>query len=107
MIDIGQEELIAVRDVPRALPKRPNGRRLHVSAVYRWISRGVRGVVLESARIGGSTYTSREAMARFAERLNGAATQPQQTLKPPHSRQMEIERAAKRLDTMLGGRREE
>jgi hypothetical protein len=106
MIDIGQEELIAIRDVPRELPKRPNGRRLHTSAVYRWLSRGVRGVVLESVKIGGTTYTSKEAMARFAERLSGAATQPRQTPKPPHSRQLEIERAAKRLDTILGGKRE-
>ena len=107
MIDIGQEELIAIREVPGELPRRPNGRRLHISAVYRWISRGVRGVILESVRIGGTTYTSKEAMARFAERLNGAAIQPTYTPKPPHSRQVEIERAAKRLDAMLGGRREE
>ena len=26
MIDIGQEELIAIRDVPGELPRRPNGR---------------------------------------------------------------------------------
>ena len=73
MIDLAAENLIALRDVPQCLPPRPNGKRLHISAVYRWTLRGVKGVVLESIRIGGTTYTSREALQRFSERLTGPA----------------------------------
>lgn len=73
MIDTASEALIPLRDVPRCLPVRPNGKRLHISAVYRWTLRGIRGVVLESIRVGGTTYTSREALQRFSERLTGAA----------------------------------
>ena len=70
MIDISQETLLPIREVPRHLPPRPNGKRVHISAVYRWTQRGIRGAVLEAIRIGGSTYTSTEALQRFAERLS-------------------------------------
>ncbi|WKZ57702.1 MAG: DUF1580 domain-containing protein [Bdellovibrionota bacterium] len=76
------ERLVPLRDVPRLLPVRPNGRRTHLSVIYRWTSSGVAGVVLESIRIGGSTYTSVEALQRFAERLssrNRAAEIPPST----------------------------
>lgn len=70
MISITQETLIALRDAPRHLPVRPNGKRLHISACYRWISRGIKGIVLESVKLGGATYTSVEALQRFAEKLS-------------------------------------
>lgn len=44
MIEINQEKLIPLSEVPKRLPPRPSGRRVHVSAVYRWVQRGVRGV---------------------------------------------------------------
>jgi hypothetical protein len=34
------------------------------------MSRGVRGVRLEGVKVGGTTYTSVEALQRFAERLS-------------------------------------
>ncbi len=67
MIDLERETLIPLRDVPKRLPPRTNDRRLHISAVYRWATRGVRGVVLETIRIGGTTFTSVQALQRFAE----------------------------------------
>jgi hypothetical protein len=73
MISVHQETLIPLRDAPKHLPVRPNGKRLHISAVYRWIAKGVAGVVLEAVRIGGTTYTSLEALQRFAERMTGRA----------------------------------
>ncbi|MFO0787081.1 MAG: DUF1580 domain-containing protein [Phycisphaerales bacterium] len=70
MIQIAHEQLIALRDAPKHLPPRPGGKRVHISAVYRWITKGVSGVVLEAVRIGGTTYTSLEALQRFADRLS-------------------------------------
>ena len=67
MIDMHYEDLIPVREVPAALPLQPGGRRIHLATVYRWMSRGVRGVRLEWIRIGGHTFTSREALVRFVE----------------------------------------
>jgi len=70
-IDIATEELIPVRDVPSRLPAK-NGKRVHFSAVYRWMKRGVGGVRLEYVSIGGTRYTSVEALQRFADRRGAA-----------------------------------
>lgn len=102
MIDATNENLVALRDVPRCLPVRPNGRRLHVSAVYRWTLRGIKGIVLESIRIGGTTYTSREAIQRFSERLAG----PVRAQLPPTSasrvRQRQLDQATAAVTKALG-----
>ena len=55
MIDIEQEHLVALHDVPKLFPARANGKRIHISAVYRWVQRGVRGVHLEIVRVGGTS----------------------------------------------------
>ena len=79
MIDLMQEHLVPMREVPKLLPVRPNGKPLHVSACYRWIDKGVQGTRLESVTIGGTTYTSREALQRFANHLSP----PAQGAQPP------------------------
>jgi hypothetical protein len=48
--------------------------RSHFTSVYRWVLRGLPGpdgqrVRLEAVRVGRAWITSREALARFAERL--------------------------------------
>jgi len=43
---------------------------VHRSVIQRWITRGVRGVVLETVLIGGIRWTSAEAIQRFIERQN-------------------------------------
>lgn len=70
MIPIQGETLIQLRDVPRHLPAKPNAKRVHISACYRWVSTGVRGIVLESLKVGGTTYTSIEALERFSRELS-------------------------------------
>lgn len=75
MIDIMKEDLIPLRDVTKLLPPTRRGRRIHVSCVYRWIGRGLKGHRLEFIQVGGSTYTSREALQRWTEKLTS----------PPHS----------------------
>ena len=102
VIDISTETLIPLRDAPRHLPARPNGKRVHVSACYRWTSRGVCGVRLEAIKIGGSTYTSIEALQRFAERLSGAGDQKLERLRVKTiARQQQIDRASARLADAL------
>jgi len=103
MIDITQETLIPLREAPRHLPPRPNGKRVHISACYRWISRGVRGVRLEAIRIGGSTYTSLEALQRFADHLGAPGATPT-TSEPTatRTRRRQIDQASKRLREELG-----
>lgn len=94
MIDVSREHLIPLRAVPCHLPSRPNGRQLHVSACYRWVLKGLRGVVLESIRIGGATYTSIEALQRFGDALSRPGVAHQAA--PAHgtlTRQRQVERA--------------
>lgn len=98
-IDIEQETLLSMREVPDRLPRKPSGKRIHISAVYRWVSGGVGGVRLESIKIGGTTYTSAEALQRFAERRQGRdAEGPPLT---PKRRQAEIDAAAAQAESIL------
>jgi len=98
-IDLGQETLIPVGQIPKLLPPRPNGKRVHISACYRWITRGIRGVKLEVVRIGGSTYTSHEAIARFAAHLSLPNDSSPSALSA--RRQKQIEQARNRLKDLL------
>ena len=69
MIDPNSETLISLAEAARSLPRRRGGKRPHVSCLYRWTTSGCRGVVLESIQVGGTRCTSREALARFFQRL--------------------------------------
>ena len=98
MIDINTENLLPLHDVPKILPTRTNGKRVHISAVYRWVQRGIRGTHLEVVRIGGTTYTSREAMQRFAIPSSGdQATSAIST----STRQRQIDTAVDRVHKLL------
>lgn len=93
MIDTASETLIPLREVPRLLPYRANGKTLHISAVYRWTLRGIRGVRLETVKVGGTTYTSREAIQRFSERLSGTEPIPRLVNPVSRARQRQLEQA--------------
>lgn len=99
MIEIGTEELVSLRDVPKLLPAKGNGKRIHISAVYRWVQRGIKGIRLEVIRIGGTSYTSREALQRFASPRGGVQAEPSVNYSALRRRQ--IEAAEKQLDAVL------
>ena len=68
MVDIQHEEIFSLPQAARSLPGHP-----HVSTIYRWRLRGIRGVKLETFLIGGRRFTSREAIERFTERITAVA----------------------------------
>lgn len=72
MISLEHETLISLNEAAARLPSSRAGKRIHVSSVYRWAGRGVRGVRLETVSIGGATKTSVQALQRFADRLSAA-----------------------------------
>ncbi len=72
-IDLRNETVIALSEVPNHLPKR-NGKKTHYATVYRWALKGARGRILESTLIGGVRYTSLEALQRFLDGRTSAAT---------------------------------
>ncbi len=104
MIDLNTEQLVPIGRVPQLLPARPNGRKIHVSAIYRWVQRGARGRRLEAIQIGGTTYTSREALQRFA-----SCQGEEPTVLPVTSagRRRQIEAANRRVAEILNRARPE
>jgi Protein of unknown function (DUF1580) len=106
MIDIVAEHLIPIREVPRHLPCRRTGRRVHISAVYRWIGRGVGGVQLESVKVGGSTYTTTEALQRFSDRLSHPNTDsPSAPSLTSSARRKQIDASTRHVERILGNER--
>lgn len=92
-INLQDENLIPLGEATAILPRR-NGKRLHVSTLHRWTSRGVRGVRLETLRLGGLLMTSQEALQRFTDRLAGSSHR--RSNKSP-SRAREIQKADSEL----------
>lgn len=66
------ETPVAIGDVPSMLPIRRGGKLPHISCVYRWIQKGVRGVKLEVIDTPGGMITTKEAIARFFAALSAA-----------------------------------
>ena len=73
MIDPNKEALLSLTQAAKSLPARRKGKRPHVSCLYRWTTSGCRGVILESIQVGGTRCTSKEALARFFDRLTEQA----------------------------------
>jgi len=102
MFDIATETLVPLREIPNLLPVRRNGKKLHISAVYRWTTSGVRGVRLDSVRIGGTCFSSLQALQRFSEKLSenpAARTAPGAT---PKRREQALHRISERVAQELG-----
>jgi hypothetical protein len=70
------EELFALRDAAKFLPLRRCGKQAHPVTLTRWAARGLRGVKLEVLRIGGTLYTTKEALQRFFEALTKSGEKP-------------------------------
>lgn len=73
---LARENPLTFSEVSKWLPKR-NGKKVHYSTVYRWATKGVRGRVLETIRVGGVRYTSVQALERFL-----SAPTPTETAEP-------------------------
>ena len=78
MINSETETLILPKDVCRMFPGR-SGKGISLSTVWRWMIHGRRRQKLDSLIVGGTRYTSREAVQRFVAGLNGGQSgQPAQ-----------------------------
>ena len=93
-IDIENDQLIPIKDVPKHCPGRP-----HVSTVWRWVQRGIRGNRLETILWGGRRFCSREAIQRFVEATTGSADSEDETpAVNSNRRKKEIEQAMRECD---------
>lgn len=60
-------------EIPDNLPKAGSGRKVSRMTVYRWTNVGLcGGITLETLWVGGAMFTSRQALARFFERVGVA-----------------------------------
>ena len=90
-IDLETETLIPLNEAPAHIPSRP-----HIASVYRWAGR--RRNPLDTVRVGGRRFTSREAINRFIERCTANDASPGQ---PPSSLSTARERENQRIDREL------
>lgn len=59
------ETLVSLREASAHLPTR-RGKKVHYSTIFRWATKGARGLKLDSWLIGGVRYTTVEALERFS-----------------------------------------
>jgi Protein of unknown function (DUF1580) len=104
MINQSNETLLSLTDAAKAVPP-IDGKRPHVSTLWRWCRKGVRGTHLEYVRLGNRVCTTAEAIARFTHRLAEAdepiaspATTPQPKGRSLQQRERDIENAERQLD---------
>jgi len=98
-IDVFQEEVVSFAEAAKRLPRIRNGKKIHLSTLFRWAqagkiaSDGMR-VRLETIQVGGTRCTSLEALQRFFDRLTGeveVVTPPSATRRDWLRRQKEAE----------------
>lgn len=95
MIDVETEEVVALSRAARWVPQVRN-KQVHSSTMWRWHMNGIKGIRLEVIKIGGTTCTSREALARFFERLT--VDKPSPTYRTRRQREREIAAAERELE---------
>ena len=97
------EDCFPIAELPSRLPRR-RGKKIAHSTAWRWAMKGVRGVRLETRRLGGTLYTSMEALERFSRTLaetdHKGNPRPTRSPKRPtaRARKREIERAWRTLE---------
>jgi len=106
------ERPISLKDACKYLGE-VTGKRPALTTVWRWCSKGCRGVRLESVCIGGRRYVTIPAIERFINGSNRPAEPPAppvETLSKTEAayramRKAQIDAAMKKLDEMLGPKR--
>ena len=76
MIDISSETMRPLSNIARTVPNKRGGIGINVCTVWRWATDGVRGHVLETVLIGGTRFSSDEALRRFLANINGVPALP-------------------------------
>jgi Protein of unknown function (DUF1580) len=77
--DLLSEELLSLAEAAKRLSNHP-----HISTVWRWSLRGVRGVRLQTIAVGGRRYTTATYLEEFVAHLSGrhsSDSQPESKLR--------------------------
>jgi hypothetical protein len=90
IVSILDEEVIRISEVPDLPFMRGRGNKVSLATLWRWVNNGLKGVRLETVKIGGTRCTSVQAVQRFIRAHNGGASVEVRT---PARRLKERERA--------------
>lgn len=93
MIDLDREKPLTLAQAAKLFPNRPNS-----ATVWRWCTKGARGIKLDSSTIGGRLYTSEAAIQRFIESRTRKTTGPVIPMRTPEQRKRAYEKAMERLE---------
>lgn len=91
-IDFQNETLCTITEAAKLFPGRP-----HVATIWRYVHTGVRGLRLETIKVGGKRFTSHEAVERFIERVTAAADGREIPVRTAKQRARDIARAEAEL----------
>lgn len=69
VIDWEREKLVRIPDATKFIPTYGSRAGAAVSTIYKWVTVGCEGIVLESVKIGRKRFTSEEAVKRFLAQL--------------------------------------
>jgi Protein of unknown function (DUF1580) len=94
-IDPLNEDTFPFAEAARRLPRLRGNRPVNPATIWRWASHGLRGVRLETVRIGGTICTSSEALRRFFAALAGDRPAP-----IAHVKSASADRTASQLDAI-------
>jgi len=98
-IDALNEELLTFGQAARrARPK--DSRPAAPSTIWRWHSKGIAGVRLETVCLGGTRYTSSEALQRFFDAVTQARDEQCSTEDTPSESRTRSQRTARRLQEL-------
>src|SRR5262245_5909542 len=93
MIDTQHEQLVTFSQACHVIPGRP-----HISQIYRWSLRGLRGMRLEWVQVGGRRFTSHEALQRFFNSLTEQRTGEAIPTSSGKARQAQVQRVIQELE---------
>jgi hypothetical protein len=65
MIDPLCGELLSMNEAVEVFPHRRGGSKVSRVTLHRWITQGAKGVRLETVKIGGMVYTTKDAIREF------------------------------------------
>lgn len=82
------QEFFSLSEAATLLPGRP-----HISTVWRWVTRGIRGQKLKTIVVGSRRFVTRASIQEFIDACNAAADGQPPRQRPSAQRRKEKERA--------------
>ncbi len=100
MIDAMSDDVMPLSAAARLVPSTRGGR-VNPSTVWRWATRGIRGVRLETVKVGGAAMTSKAALNRFFAKLSDAPVVDDPTPEPVRARRAQAALAARGVKSAM------